>query len=136
MKTLKVATLLLLSLCVMSSSYAWPRYHGGPRVGFGLYINPLPLIVGGPYYNPGYYYGNPYYSYPQEIVVRAPTVVYSTPVYTSAPEVSYSSSTYEVQPAPATQRVSEGREWIYCNQPDGFYPVVKDCPSGWRRIVK
>ncbi|MFZ6846829.1 hypothetical protein [Undibacterium sp. RuRC25W] len=134
MKTLKFAALFCLGFCVMGSSYAWPRHHGGPRVGFGLYLNPLPLMIGAPYYSPNYYYGNPYYAYPQEVVVRAPIVTYSTPIYTTAPAPSY--DTYEVQPGITSQSSSDGKEWLYCNQPDGFYPAVKECPGGWRRIVK
>ena len=142
MKTLKIAVLFCLSLCVISSSYAWPyRGHGGSRVGFGVYINPLPLVFGAPYYGSNYYYGNPYYGYPQQVIVSAPTVVYSAPApttyttYTSAPEAA-SYNTYEVQTAQPARPASGGTEWLYCSKPDGFYPAIKDCPGGWRKIVK
>ena len=141
MKTIKFAAILFLTLGLVGNCYAWPyHHHGGPRVGFGVYINPLPLVFGSPYYGGGYY-GNPYYAYPQQVIVSSPTVIYSTPAppsylaYSSVQPVQ-SYETYEVQPAQANQPSNTGHEWLYCNQPDGFYPAIKNCPGGWKKIIK
>ncbi|MFZ6753376.1 hypothetical protein ACO0KY_08375 [Undibacterium sp. Dicai25W] len=129
---------------MVSSSFAGPYgYWRGPRVGFGVYINPFPIVVGTPYYAPtyygptyyghSYYYGSPYYSYPREVVIQSPTVIYSPPSYSTAPATTSTYNLYEAQPsAPALN----GNEWLYCDQPDGFYPAIKDCPGGWRKISK
>jgi len=139
LKTLKISALVLLGLLTTSNSFAHPYgYWRGPRVGFGVYINPFPLVVGNPYYapsyyGPSYYYGSSYYAYPREVVIQSPTVIYSTPSYSSVPVQAPTYNMYEPQPSTPALNANE---WLYCNQPDGFYPAIKDCPGGWRKISK
>lgn len=78
--------------------------HG--RVRFGVY-------VGGPYWGPywgwgpAYYYPPPYY-------------------YPPAP----------AQPQEYVERIdpSEQGWWYYCEQSRGYYPYVKECAAGWKRV--
>ncbi|MBC3868821.1 hypothetical protein [Undibacterium oligocarboniphilum] len=107
----------------------------------------------GPYYHSSYYYGGyrGYYPYYPEVVFgstligagiattinSAPTVVYNTPAYntvyirdngsTSNSPDNYDSNTI----SPAN---NPNGDWLYCNQPDGFYPAIRDCPAGWRAV--
>jgi hypothetical protein len=37
-----------------------------------------------------------------------------------------------VQPS---QQPVETSYWYYCRNPQGYYPYVKRCPSGWMRVV-
>jgi hypothetical protein len=37
-----------------------------------------------------------------------------------------------VQPAPQPE---EPNYWYYCHNPEGYYPYVKKCPSGWMKVV-
>lgn len=36
------------------------------------------------------------------------------------------------QPAP---QPAEQSYWYYCQNPQGYYPYVKQCPSGWMKVV-
>jgi hypothetical protein len=65
----------------------------------------------GPYWGP---YWDPYI-YPPVVVATPPTVYVEPP-------------TPEAAPPPATY-------WYYCNDPQGYYPYVTQCPGGWRPVV-
>ena len=40
-----------------------------------------------------------------------------------------------VAPAPPTAYVQQPRYWYYCRDPEGYYPYVNECPSGWMQVV-
>jgi hypothetical protein len=67
------------------------------------------VFIGAPW--PWFY--PPYYYYPPVVTVPA-----SPPVYIeqggAAPETQY---------------------WYYCDQGQGYYPYVKECPGGWKKVV-
>ena len=82
-------------------------WHGGVNVGFYPY--------GG--------YGYDYWPY------AAPTVI-APVVQTYVPPVTEVSQDPEPLPQQAaTQSIS-----YYCNNPQGTYPAVRACPSGWREV--
>ncbi|HTD06542.1 hypothetical protein [Undibacterium sp.] len=138
MKWMKAILLVLIALSSATASMAWADhgrggggfrggahgdfhggFHGGfrgPRVGFGLFVDPFPLFYGPAYYGPAYY---PYY-YPDVVVSPAPATVYVDP---SAAVV-----------APGSGQPSQSNDWYYCHNPDGYYPSVRVCPSGWQRV--
>ena len=74
--------------------------------GVGVYIGGP--VYWGPYYGYPYYYPPPYYYYPP-----AP----------AEPQV------YVERIDPAQQGF-----WFYCDQDRAYYPYVKECPAGWRRV--
>jgi len=43
------------------------------------------------------------------------------------PQVVAPSPQIYVQPAPTT--------WYYCDDPQGYYPYVQQCPGGWRPVT-
>lgn len=105
---------IFVTLCMVSSLFndtAYARGGGhrghGPHVGIGFWFGP----GWWPSYYPSYYY--PYY-YPP-----------SPPVVVEQPEVY-------VQPVPREQ---QQLYWYYCKEPQGYYPYVKECPSGWMKVV-
>ena len=113
MKWLKGGAIALILFSAAGvSSLAWADHWrgGGPRIGFGIAIGPG---WGYPYYGPGYYPGYYYPPYAPSVVVQSP------PVY------------LEQNPAPATADNS----WYYCDRPQGYYPYVKECPAGWRKVA-
>lgn len=61
-----------------------------------------------------FYYPPPYYYYPP------PPVVYTPPPVYTAPAPTY------VQPPP--------QSWYYCDNPQGYYPSVQACSTGWRQV--
>jgi hypothetical protein len=60
------------------------------------------------------YYPDPYYYYP-------PPVVYAPP------------PTYYVAPPP-TYVAPQAQTWYYCDNPQGYYPYVANCATGWRQV--
>lgn len=141
-KKLLIIILLTLGSAMANSASAQGRHHGhhsGPGVswsiGLGLGILAYPYISYSRNYYPGYYpaYYARYQSgyYPEvmvetTVVTPAPGTVYvrRADAGTTLPEQSYS-----VQPS-----ATSGSDWYYCHNPDGFYPSIKSCPSGWQRV--
>ena len=83
----------------------------------------------GNYYGPGFYspyryraYGyadpffRPYYTYPPVVTVPS-----RPPVYIQKPESKFA------QP--------KTNYWYYCQNPQGYYPHIKECPGGWTQVA-
>ena len=110
---IKWGTVLLL-LSLMGVGNAWAdrgyghgHYHGSTQFGF----------VFAPAWNP-WYYSPPYYPPYQTVVIeRAP------PVYIE-----------QSLPPPAPQ-ASQTSYWYYCNASRAYYPYVRECPGGYRRVL-
>jgi hypothetical protein len=68
---------------------------------------------GGPWWwGPPYYPYYPYYPEPPVVIQQQP------PAY--------------VEPTPQP----EGQYyWYFCQDPQGYYPYVKKCPSGWLKVI-
>jgi hypothetical protein len=81
-------------------------YHGHGHVGIGFVFNPFWF---GPQYYPPYYY-------PPAVV----TVPATPPVYIERSDV---------QTAPPARSY-----WYYCENPQGYYPYIKQCPGGWQPV--
>jgi hypothetical protein len=86
--------------------YAWRRGR--------VFIRPSIVVPLGPYWGP--YYGEPYPYYP--------------PVVVTPPQVY-------VEPAPQTPNPPPPAPsyWYYCEEPQGYYPYVQQCPNGWRPVA-
>jgi len=64
-------------------------------------------------------------------IVVGPPVVVAPPVYVPsypAPVVVEPAPTYQQQPQTAQQY------WYYCQDPQGYYPYVQQCPRGWQLV--
>ena len=118
MKRLICVSLLVVLMLVVSAVSGQAFRHGGgrgwgpgwgPVIGFGLGVGLWELAH--PYY--------PAYSYPQPVIIQqAPPDIYIQ----QAP-----------QPAPA---VAQGQAyWYYCQDPQGYYPYITNCPKGWLKVV-
>lgn len=84
----------------------WGGHHGG-----GHWRGHIGFFVGAPlfwYPQPAYYYP------PAVVVVPAAPVVYVE----------------QTPPAPPAQQY-----WYYCGNPQGYYPNVRECPSGWQKVL-
>lgn len=81
-------------------------HHGGfhGHSGFGVYLG-APL------------WGYPYYAYPPPPVVTVPV---APPVY--------------IQQAPPASPQYPSGYWYYCHNPQGYYPYVSECPTGWQPV--
>ena len=157
MKTLTLLIILSFNLLTSTTAQAHStHWHGGSRggagwgIGLGVGLGLGLLANRGPYYG-GYYgsYYNSYQPYYGTTYVSSPYYYRDTSYYPtvqiSPPTVIYNSTSYVSSPAPLTYRSDEvryydapqaGDDWLYCNDPDGFYPAISNCPGGWRRIHK
>jgi len=90
-------------------------FHGG-RVAVGIGVGPF--WGWGPWWPYGYAYPYAYpYTYPYAYPYAYPPQVYVQPA----------------QPLSA-QPPSSPPVWYYCNNPEGYYPYVQQCPGGWRTV--
>lgn len=68
----------------------------------------------------GFHFGFPlypsYWYYPPP-----PVYYYPVPVAPAAPPVY-------------VERNENSQDWYYCEQTRGYYPYVKECPGGWKRV--
>ena len=102
---LVIAVLVLLSAGMLSGDAAARVFVRG-----GVWIGP----GWGPWWGPSYY---PYYPY--------------NPYYEAPPAVIQQRPTY-IEPTPQPEEQSY---WYFCTKPQGYYPYVKKCPSGWLKVV-
>lgn len=134
---------LIITLLTAASSAVWARggghgggghnSYGGGHNNYGGGHSHLNIGIG--YYGPGYYgyggygyggyglggygygypfYNRPYYSYPPTVIVPS-----TPPVYIQ-----------QVQPVQL-----QPNYWYYCQNPEGYYPYVKNCPGGWLQVA-
>ena len=91
------------------------RYGGGYGYGYDNHYG---------HSNYGFYFSAPLYPYsPYRYPYYPPTVI-TVPV---TPPV------YIQQSPPAAQQYPAGY-WYYCNNPEGYYPYIKECPVGWQQV--
>lgn len=69
----------------------------------------LGIHFGFPLYAPYWYYPPP------------PVYYYPVPVAPASPPVY-------------VERNDNSQDWYYCEQTRGYYPYVKECPGGWKRV--
>lgn len=94
-------------VCLLAT--AVPGEARGPYIGGGIWVGPG-------YWGPGPWWGPPYpYPYP-----APPVIIQQAPVYVDPQPV-----------APPQAPVY----WYYCQNPQGYYPYVKQCPGGWMQVV-
>lgn len=96
----------VLALAALLAASDAALAHGRGHVRFGVYVG-SPWYWG-PYWGPAYYYPPPYYYYPPP----------------------------PPQPTEYIERIDPAERgfWYYCEQAGGYYPQVKECESGWKRV--
>jgi hypothetical protein len=123
----KVTCAVLAAMALFLGS-AIPAHAGGTRVfiGANVWVGPRvwrghparwgPRVWWGPrvFWGPPVYWGPwyPYYVAPPVVIQQQPPV--------------------SVQPEPQPQQPVY---WYYCENPQGYYPYVQNCPNGWTRVV-
>jgi hypothetical protein len=97
--------LAVLLLASAAPGHAWRRG--------GVFISPGIVVPFGPFWRPywGHYPNAYWYAYP----------------YAYPPIV--------VQPAPQVSMLPPSSHyWYFCDNPQGYYPHVPQCPGGWRLV--
>lgn len=136
MKNMKLTHLAAaLFMIIIINNSVWAR--GGGHGHFGGHHGHSHLSIGLGYFGPGFYggygyggygfggygFGSPYYYYP-------PPYVYPQTVIVPTSPPAYIQQQQQVQPTqPQTSY------WYYCQNPEGYYPYVKNCPAGWLQVA-
>jgi len=50
------------------------------------------------------------------------------------PSTSYNQTYVSQTPQVSIQPPSSPPVWYYCENPQGYYPYVHECPGGWRTV--
>ena len=129
MKAFLIAGALIAGAAASGTALAQHRFHGGPRVGVGVYIG-APYY---PYYYSPYYYP-PYYYYPPVVVAPSPPPLYIEQPFQPQPQPQPQPQQLQQSPQAAPQQPAAGW-WYYCAQGQGYYPYVKQCPGGWQQVA-
>ena len=115
---ISLTAIIVILGCAMSGQAE--RFHGGgggpgwwPVMGLGLGLGMWELS------HP--YYAYPYYNY------DAPPII----IQQQSPDV-YVQPAPQYAPAPP---VPEPNFWYYCQEAQGYYPYIKQCPQGWMKVV-
>jgi hypothetical protein len=101
----------------------------------------VPAVAGYGYRGYGYrgygYRGYGYYGYRRPSVVIVPRVVVPFGVPYVYPPVVVAPPPVYVAPAPQVyvQPPPPQPYWYYCDNPQGYYPYVPQCPGGWRQVL-
>lgn len=136
MRNIKLMYLAITLFAVLASNSLWAHSHShrhsyysiglgyyGPgfygRYGYGGYgFGGFGGYGFGGYGWGGYgypFYYPPYYYYPPTVIVpTTPPVYIQQQVQPVQPQTGY---------------------WYYCQNPDGYYPYVRNCPGGWLQVA-
>ena len=111
--------------------------HGGHGYGGGYHGHGWYGYGGGYWGYPAFsfYFGAPYYGYPLYGYPSYGYPSYAYPYYYPPGMITAPSSppVYIQQNPPSAQQNPPGY-WYYCNDPQGYYPDVKECPGGWQQV--
>lgn len=108
-----VLAALLIALAGVFASEPAQAHRSHTRIGVGVGFSYGYPFWGSPWGPWGPWYYPPPYYYPQTIIIR-----------------SQQPTTYIEQGSPAAAEAW----WYYCDASKGYYPYVKECPSGWERV--
>ena len=79
----------------------------------------------------GFGFGYPGFGYPYW---GGPWGPWGYPYYYPAPVVVQQPVTYIEQNPQAAPASANAGWWYYCDQSRGYYPYVRECPTGWQRV--
>ena len=82
------------------------------------------------YSNFGFYFGAPFYSYPYYSYPYQYQYPYYPPAVVAVPATP---PVYIQKSPPSAQQYPSGY-WYYCDNPEGYYPYIKECPTSWRQV--
>ncbi|HWT78792.1 MAG TPA: hypothetical protein VN203_10035 [Candidatus Acidoferrum sp.] len=108
-----VGVMLLLGSAVPAIAMVHGGFHRGFHGGFHHHV----FVHSGVFIGVPFVFGNPFWWGPWPAYPAPPVVVQSSP------------PTY-IQQAPAPPAY-----WYYCQNPQGYYPAVPQCPGGWMTVV-
>lgn len=112
---LLAATLTVAEIAAAHGGGRWGGRGGGHWGGHRHFRPHIGLFIGAPLFAPWYYSPPPAY-YPPVVVAPPSPPVYIERGYDEAP--------------------ARGENyWYYCEDSQAYYPYVKRCPGGWRKVL-
>ena len=130
MRNIKLMYLVIGLLVFLASNFVWARGgHGHSHLSIGL-----------GYYGPGFYGGYGYggYGYGGYGMSGFGYPFYYPPAYYPPPVIVPTTPPVYIQQQqaqPAQSAQPQTNYWYYCQNPDGYYPYVKNCPGGWLQVA-
>ena len=110
----------------VSISLGWPGYYPySPYPYYPPYSYAPPYGYAPPYSYAPSYGSSPPYGYAQ------PDSYGQAPGY--APPNNYAPSNGYASP-PTQQQAAPTQSWYRCNNPQGYYPYIQSCSSGWQQV--
>lgn len=76
------------------------------------------------------HFGAPWHWHPRWYYAPPPVIYYPAPVYRASPPVYVERD--DTPPAEAGD--TPPAYWYWCADAGKYYPYVKDCPGGWRKV--
>jgi hypothetical protein len=134
MKRSKSLALIILLLGLLASSVAWAHGHGHHGSPGARFHHPG-------FQHPGFrqHHGHHHGHASAGVIIGAPW-----PYYYSPPPAYVYYPPLTVAPASPPVYIEQGSElggaeaapnyWYYCSNPQGYYPYLRDCPSGWQQV--
>ena len=121
---MNLKSLLIILLVAATAWSSLARADRGPRHGWH---RPSVGIAVGPYWSPWIYPPRSWYPYPYYPIYSAPVIVEreQAPVYIEQGATPQAST-----PAPAPDQY-----WYYCEASQAYYPYVRECLNGWRKVA-
>jgi hypothetical protein len=146
LKSMLILSLVLLGATTSGVSLAdggrgghggYKGYGHGGHGGYGHRGYSVGVSIGVPvfspwFYPPPYYYPPAPYHYPPAPYYYPPSPYYYPPPIVSVPSSPPVYIEREIsEPAPP----QSSSYWYYCDNPQGYYPYVKQCPAGWQMVA-
>ncbi|TRZ68753.1 MAG: hypothetical protein D4S02_03230 [Rhodocyclaceae bacterium] len=130
--------LAIMAAGALGAAPAWADRGGGRGHGQGYFWGPFGFLLGSAIVYSAMqprtvYYGPPVTYLPYGPVTTVGQAYYVDPIYVSPPVAS-------IPPPPqGSSQISAlglpGSEWWYfCKDPNGYYPYVRECQSGWEKV--
>jgi hypothetical protein len=144
-KIARVALALAGLAALTSSNVVMAGVHGSVGVFIGPgFASPYPYAYPYPYPYPGYYYPPVVVrpaAPPQYIEqgadgrpVAVPPVSGPAPAQSGSQSGAPGGAQGSEYPGPQPGAQPAQGTWFHCDRPEGYYPYIRNCPGGWRKV--
>jgi hypothetical protein len=121
----------------LATTPSWAdRGGGGHGGGNGHFWGPFGFLLGTAILYSAVQQPRTVYYAPSPVVYAPPVYAqpyYVEPAYVSPPVVALPPAPpYVAQGLPT--ETPGGQWWYLCKKPSGYYPYVRECPSGWEKV--
>ncbi|MCX7171356.1 MAG: hypothetical protein NTY41_14020 [Proteobacteria bacterium] len=137
----RASMLAIIAAGSLATTPSWAQHRGGHGGGGDHFWGPFGFLLGTAILYSAV-------QQPRTVYYAPPPVVYAPPVYAPVAvqpyyvEPTYVSPPMVALPPPAPPYAAQsqptetpgGQWWYLCKKPAGYYPYVRECPSGWEKV--